>query len=328
MSGFEFLAEPVRRVLRETGISEPTPPQVEASPLIAKGENVLIVAPTGSGKTEAAILPLLSRLLVEGRGEGISLLYITPLRALNRDMLRRLEFWCTRLGLKIDIRHGDTPQSQRQRQSRNPPDVLVTTPETLQAILPGRRMRQHLQSLKSVVVDELHNLYESKRGVQLCVGLERLRRIAGEFQLVALSATVGSPEQSAEFLFGKRAHRVVKAVVPKEFKYAIEYPIPDAEDATLSKEVYTSVDFAARLSTMNEELESHRSALIFVNSRTVAEMLGEKLSRMRPGIGVHHGSLPREERERVEKAFKSGELKALVCTSTLELGIDIGLSTW
>src|SRR2546426_823561 len=324
VSVFDSLANPLRRVLEETGISEPTPPQIEASPLIARGENVLVVAPTGSGKTETAILPLLSRLLSEGHGKGISILYITPLRALNRDMLRRLEFWCKRLGLTIDVRHGDTPQSTRQRQSRQPPDLLVTTPETLQAILPGSRMRQNLESLKAVVVDELHNLYESKRGVQLCVGLERLRRVAGDFQLVALSATVGSPERTANYLFGERDHKVVQAIVPKEFKYRIEYPIPDPEDSTLSREVFTSVDFAARLSTINDLLEGHNSALIFVNSRTMAEMLGEKLGRLRPDIGVHHGSLPREERERTESAFKKGELKALVCTSTLELGIDIG----
>ena len=195
--GFEFLAEPVRGILEELGIHSPTPPQAEASPLIAAGENVLVIAPTGSGKTEAAILPLLSRLVKEGHGDGISIIYITPLRALNRDMLRRLELWCSRLSLTIEVRHGDTPLAQRQRQSRNPPDLLVTTPETLQAILPGARMRRNLATVKAVVVDELHNLVESKRGVQLTVGLERLKKVAGEFQLIGLSATVGSPEETA-----------------------------------------------------------------------------------------------------------------------------------
>ncbi len=165
-TGFEFLAEPVRGILDEMGILGPTPPQAEASPLIARGENVLVIAPTGSGKTEAAMLPLLSRLVKEGHGDGISIIYITPLRALNRDMLRRLEIWCTRLSLKIDVRHGDTPLAHRQKQSRDPPDLLVTTPETLQAILPGSRMRRNLATVKAVVVDELHNLVESKRGVQ------------------------------------------------------------------------------------------------------------------------------------------------------------------
>jgi ATP-dependent Lhr-like helicase len=320
----EYLTPAVRELLAETGITEPTPPQVRAWPLVARGEDVLVVAPTGSGKTEAALLPLLGRVVSEGHGEGISLLYITPMRALNRDMLKRLQVWCSKLGLSVDIRHGDTPQTQRARQSAHPPDVLVTTPETLQAVLPGRRMRENLSHLKAVVVDELHNLVESKRGVQLCVGLQRLRRVAPKFQLVALSATVGTPEVAAGFLFGDGRRTIVKAEAPKDFTYAIEYPVPDPSNQSAAKETYSAPDLAARLSRINALIDSHTSTLIFVNSRTVAEMLGEKLARLRKDVGVHHGSLPREERERVEQAFKSGLLKALVCTSTLELGIDIG----
>ncbi len=323
-SSFEALAPAVRALLDETGFTNPTPPQAKAWPLISRGENVLVVAPTGSGKTEAALLPLLSRLVTEGRGEGISMLYITPMRALNRDMLRRLQIWCGKLGLSVDIRHGDTPQSQRAKQSAHPPDVLVTTPETLQAILPGRRMRENLSHLKAVVVDELHNLVESKRGVQLCVGLNRLGKVAPDFQLVTLSATVGSPEVAARFIFGDKKCTVVKAEIPKEFTYAIEYPVPDPSSKSAARETYSAPDLAARLTRINDVIESHTSTLIFVNSRTVAEMLGEKLARLRKDVGVHHGSLPREERERVEQAFKDGQLKALVCTSTLELGIDIG----
>ena len=318
------MAPTVRGFLAETGIRDPTPPQVQAWPLVARGEDVLVVAPTGSGKTEAALLPLLSRLVSEGHGDGISLLYITPMRALNRDMLKRLQTWCSRLGVSVDIRHGDTPQAQRARQAAHPPDVMVTTPETLQAILPGRRMRENLSHLKAVVVDELHNLVESKRGVQLCVGLQRLRKISPKFQLVALSATVGTPEVAARFLFGEGERRIVRAEAPKEFTYAIEYPVPDPSTRSAAKETYSAPDLAARLSRINSLIESHTSTLIFVNSRTVAEMLGEKLARLRKDVGVHHGSLPREERERVEQAFKSGAIRALVCTSTLELGIDVG----
>jgi ATP-dependent helicase Lhr and Lhr-like helicase len=321
---FESLAPAVRGFLAETGLTEPTPPQVQAWPLIARGEDALVVAPTGSGKTEAALLPLLGRLVTEGHSEGVSLLYITPMRALNRDMLKRLQVWCARLGLTVDIRHGDTPQSQRAKQSAHPPDVLVTTPETLQAVLPGRRMRENLSHLKAVVVDELHNLVESKRGVQLTLGLQRLRKVAPRFQLVALSATVGTTDVAARFLFGDRKATIVKADAPKEFTYSIEYPVPDPMDQSAAKKTFTAPDLAARLSRMDRLIEEHTSTLIFVNSRTVAEMLGEKLARLRDDVGVHHGSLPREERERVEQAFKSGELKALVCTSTLELGIDIG----
>jgi len=321
---FDSLAQPVRALLVESGIGEPTPPQVEAIPLILDGKNVLVVAPTGSGKTEAAILPLLSNLVRGGPRHGISLLYITPLRALNRDMLRRLQFWCGKLSLTLDVRHGDTPQSQRERQSRNPPDVLVTTPETLQAMLPGRRMRVSLAGVRAVVVDELHNLVESKRGVQLTVGLQRLRKVAGGFQVVALSATVGSPQTAARFIFGQSPHEIVRAAAPKSVGYSVEYTTPRPEDAAVSRDAFTGIDMASRLSKMSDLIGSHNSTLIFVNSRTIAEMLGEKLNRMRGDVGVHHGSLPREERERVEGAFRSGQVKALVCTSTLELGIDIG----
>ena len=323
-AAFESLAPAVRNILEETGIRNPTPPQVQAWPLISKGEDVLVIAPTGSGKTEAALLPLLGKVVSEGHGEGISLLYITPMRALNRDMLKRLQTWSSRLGLSVDIRHGDTPQSQRARQAAHPPDVMVTTPETLQAILPGRRMRSNLSHLKAVVVDELHNLVESKRGVQLCVGLQRLKRVAPAFQLVALSATVGTPEVAARFLFGDGERAVVKVETPKEFAYAIEYPVPDQATQTAAKETYSAPDLAARLSRINELIESHASTLIFVNSRTVAEMLGDKLARLRKDVAVHHGSLPREERERVEQGFKDGRIKALVCVPEDELLVTSG----
>jgi ATP-dependent Lhr-like helicase len=323
-SGFSYISERVKNAAKQLGIERPTPPQQAASPLVAKGENVLIIAPTGSGKTEAAILPILSRVLEKKGKEGISVLYLTPTRALNRDLLKRLQILCERLGLTIQVRHGDTDKSERRKQSQNPPDLLVSTPETLQAILPGRRMRNNLSSLIAVVIDELHELIESKRGVQLAVGLERLREIAPSYQLVALSATLGDAEAAAKFIFGDRNFSIVKAEADKRYSFKVNMPLPDEETYQLGEGIYSPPDLAARLHTIERLIDSHTSTLVFVNSRTIAEMLGEKLSRIRNDVAVHHGSLPREEREKVENAFKSGRVKALVCTSTMELGIDIG----
>src|SRR5207245_1596569 len=208
---FALLSPPLKRLLHETGISKPTPPQVEAIPLIAQGDNVLIIAPTGSGKTEAALLPLIDRMIRNNDRQGISLVYITPLRALNRDLLKRLQTWSSKLGFSVEVRHGDTPAKDRRRMAVKPPDLLITTPETLQAVLPGRRMREHLRHVRSVIVDEIHELAGDRRGVQLTVGLERLREICvSGFQRVGLSATVGNPEEIALFLGGNQPVKIVQ----------------------------------------------------------------------------------------------------------------------
>ncbi len=320
---FKSFSETLRLAVESSGMVTPTPPQVLAWPHIVAGENVLLVAPTGTGKTEAALLPALDRLIRAGSSSAISILYITPMRALNRDMMKRLEFWGAKLNLDIQVRHGDTSAQTRRKQSLKPPDILITTPETLQAILPGTRMREHLKSVKVVVVDEVHALVESKRGVQLVVGLQRLAKLA-DYQLVGLSATIGDVKECGRFLFSNEPYKLLKVDMSKKVRYSIDYPVPSEADNLLSREIFATSELAARLSAINDLLDTHDSALIFVNSRTVAEMVGEKLGRIRKDVAVHHGSLPREERERVEEAFKEGRLKALVCTSTLELGIDVG----
>jgi ATP-dependent helicase Lhr and Lhr-like helicase len=324
---FGLFAKPVRSALAELGFSEATLPQkMAASPILA-GENVLLLAPTGSGKTEAVLLPIFSKLVQQTPRKGIAVIYVTPLRALNRDLLKRLSFWSSRLSISIEVRHGDTELKLRRRQAIFPPDMLVTTPETLQAILPGSRMRQHLRGVQCVVVDEVHELASSKRGVQLAVALERLREVVGrEFQRIGLSATVGNPDKVAQFLAGaERSVRIVEAVLPKGYRYHVENPVPVEADYDLARTLNTSPEAAARIRRVKELVDSHESTLIFVNSRTVAEMLGYRFNQLgRKDIAVHHGSLSKEERSQIEDEFKAGGLKAIVCTSTLELGIDIG----
>jgi ATP-dependent Lhr-like helicase len=204
-NAFEMLVKPVRRLIEQRGFSKPTEPQEKVIPKILEGKNVLLISPTATGKTEAAFLPILSMLLQQPKTPGIKVLYITPLRALNRDMLERLQWWCNNLDIKLAVRHGDTEQKERTRQSQCPPDILITTPETLQAILSGWLLRQHLQSLKWLVIDEVHELADSKRGSQLSLALERVRFLIGrDFQIIGLSATVGSPEKVAQFLVGNQ----------------------------------------------------------------------------------------------------------------------------
>jgi len=207
---FGLLATPVRKALIQLGFVEPTAPQEEAVPVVLSGENVLLIAPNGSGKTEAVLLPVFSNLIQKPKRKGISLLYITPLRALNRDMIKRLSYWSDELGISIEVRHGDTEVKIRRRQALHPPDMLVTTPETLQAILPGTRMQKHLRNVQHVIIDEVHELAESKRGVQLTVAFERLFEIVGrEFQRVGLSATVGNPKKVAGWIhrWNKSTHK-------------------------------------------------------------------------------------------------------------------------
>jgi ATP-dependent Lhr-like helicase len=325
-SVFSLLTEKVRVALSEMGLSVPTEPQTKAIPPILDGENILLVAPTGSGKTEAALLPVFSRFFESPSKEGISILYITPLRALNRDMLKRVSGWAQILGLTVEVRHGDTLAKVRRKQALNPPNMLLTTPETLQAILPGRLMKKNLSDVSFVIVDEVHDLAEDRRGVQLTLALERLREVAGhEFQRIGLSATVGNPKEMASFIAGTdRPVRVVEAFPPKSYRYTIECPVPDQRDYDLAGDLNVAPEAAARIRRILDLVNSHVSTLVFVNSRTNAEMLGHKLRELSKDIAVHHGSLSREERTAMEDKFKDGALKALICTSTLELGIDIG----
>src|SRR5579863_9488882 len=327
---FELLSAPLVAALKERGFDSPTDPQVKLVPIVREGKNALLMAPTGTGKTEAAIPPILDAMIREGptREKGTKLLYITPLRALNRDMLDRMQWWCKRFDIRLGVRHGDSSQAERTNLSFVPPDILITTPETLQIMLVGRRLRQNLSKLRWVVVDEVHELSEDKRGSQLSVGLERLRDVAEkEFQIVGLSATVGSPEKVAQFLVGSgRQCEVVRVPVEKTLALKVSAPRATPEDKILAEAIFSYPEVAARLRTIRELVEKYRSVLIFTNTRTEAEALSSRFRVWDPEfpMGVHHSSLSKATREAVERALKDGRLLGVICTSSLELGIDIG----
>jgi len=328
-NAFDLLVKPVRRLIKQRGFSKPTEPQEKTIPKILEGKNVLLISPTATGKTEAAILPVLSMLLQEPqRILGIKVLYITPLRALNRDMLERLEWWCNNLDIKLAVRHGDTETKERTRQSRSPPAILITTPETLQAILPGWILRQHLRHVRWVIIDEVHEMADSKRGSQLSLALERLRRIIGkDFQTIGLSATIGTPEKVAQFLVGNgRSVEIVQVPVARILRFKIVFPKPTAEDLKLSSKLYTHPEVAARLRIIRDYISKRKSVLLFTNTRAISEVLASrfKVWDIDFPVSIHHGSLAKPSRIAAERGLKNGELKGLVCTSSLELGIDIG----
>src|SRR5438094_4678770 len=329
-SAFSVLKPPVLKRLEKEGFLEASPIQELSIPAILKGENVLLIAPTGTGKTLAAILPVLDKFLNARSSEkihGISILYVTPLRALNRDLLRRLEEMGRDLDVKIEVRHGDTPTSARSRQAKSPPDMLITTPETLQSILVGKRMKEHLRAVRWVVVDEVHELATDERGVQLSIALERLLELTGrEFQRIGLSATIGEPERIGQFLVGTgRQVNILRSDEERGLQISIGSVSPTGKDHEEATRLGLPISTVARARKILGLIEDHKSTLVFTNTREHAEALASQLLALGAvGVKVHHGSLSRELREEAEKEFQAGSLRALICTSSLELGIDIG----
>lgn len=328
---FAQLHKPIRIHLEKIGLEEPSDIQRIAIPAILQGKNVLVIAPTGTGKTLASVLPIFS-LFLECRSRqetrGISILYVTPLRALNRDILRRLTDIGKELDIKVQVRHGDTSTSIRAMQAKSPPDMLVTTPETLQAILPGRRMREHLKGVRWVVVDEIHELATDERGVQLALALERLRHLSGrDFQRIGLSATVGEEEKVGQFLVGTaRPVTIAKSEELRQFEVKVEYVPPGSGDTKDSDRFGLPPTTIARAKKIAEIMSEKQSTLVFTNTREQAEAVGSQLHALAPNLAVrvHHGSLSREIREEVERGFQEGSVKGVICTSSLELGMDIG----
>lgn len=293
----------------------------------------MITAPTGSGKTEAAVIPLIDKMsrMPEGEKNGIMLLYITPLRALNRDLILRLEKICASNSVSISVRHGDTTQSERAKQARKAPMFMITTPETLQSILPTKYLGKALSNVKAVIVDEIHELYQSKRGAQLSIALERLERIAPGFQRIGISATIGDAGAVCSYLFNNREYKVAEDTKSKSMTVKVEMPRSgyDAELEPMKKRFGLDSSSLARISTIGNYIGSSKSTILFANTRQIVESLGNRLiyaDRLKNfgGIRVHHSSLDKEDRISTENAFKSGAVKSIVATSSLELGIDVG----
>lgn len=381
---------PVVRRWFERTFGEPSPPQAQGWPSISSGNNTLILAPTGSGKTLAAFLWAINHLVEQHLAEelppGVRILYISPLKALNNDIQRNLELPLAGIrreaqaeGLNLPpittaVRTGDTPQSQRAAMLRTPPDILITTPESLYLMLTSKQARKMFATVQYVIVDEIHSICGNKRGVHLSITLERLQQVADQdFVRIGLSATQRPLEDIAAFLGGQasdgkpRPVMIVDAGQKKQMDLLVECAPPDF--AELPAESVWPMVFAEML----RQILRHRTTLIFVNNRRLAERVAAKLNEMLMGddnegsgsgrtfnmyavprvigleksevggqssktrngnpesviprnelVQAYHGSMSRTARETMEAELKAGNLRCLVATSSLELGIDIG----
>ena len=324
----------------QSSFDEPTLCQRAAWPAIQDGKHTLIAAPTGSGKTLAAFLAAIDDLVRQGQNGPLAdetqIVYVSPLKALSNDIQHNLEQplngilevlkkrGLSEVGIRTMVRTGDTPQSARTAMRKHPPHILVTTPESLYILLTSDGGRETLRTVRSVIVDEIHAIAGSKRGAHLCLSLERLEALAGRRLVrIGLSATQKPIDVVARLLVGERKTETCEIVDTghvRERDLAIEIPDTPLE-AVMSGDAWGEIyDRIAQL------VVSHKTTLIFVNTRRLAERVSRHLSE-RVGeehVTSHHGSLAKEARHKAEQRLKAGDLKALVATASLELGIDIG----
>ena len=297
------------------GFQQLTEIQKKAVPTILQKKDSLIIAPTGSGKTECSVIPIFSLVKQSKKIGKIKVLYITPLRALNRDVFRRITRYAENDGLTIEIRHGDTSQSDRRKITKDPPDVLITTPETLVILLTQKKILDALSELEWVVIDEVHELLPSERGSQLSLSLERLQLSTNtEITRVGLSATIGNEDEAAKFVVGtKRKCKIIQDTSVRKYDVDVKYV-----DGTISDVAVSIIDYVKKLN-LNSPI------LLFTNTRGESEFLASILKEKSDiNIELHHGSLSKQVREETETLLREGKPGIVVCTSSLELGLDIG----
>ena len=325
----------------ENNFDDFTPAQKQAIPEIHKGNNILVSSPTGSGKTLTAFLSVINELTeLADKGEledKVYCIYISPLKALDNDIERNLEQPLREiekiakkpLGIRKAVRTGDTSQYQRNKMLKSPPHILITTPETLSILLVAPKFREKLSHVKYVIVDEIHSLAENKRGVHLSLSLERLQHLIGGYTRIGLSATVSPLEEVAKFLVGyeygnERDCILVDIDYLKELDIEVISPVDDiviADDEDTRMATYALIDELAM---------EHKTTLIFTNTRSATERYVYNLKKLygehfnNNNIMAHHSSLSKESRLKTEEKLKKGELKVVVSSTSLELGIDIG----
>ena len=348
----EFFSDRTRTWF-EQAFDAPTPAQVRGWPAIASGQHTLIQAPTGSGKTLAAFLYGIDRLTEEGAGKGLRLLYVSPLKALNYDVERNLRGPLAGIqsDLRVGVRTGDTSQKERQAMLRDHPDILITTPESLYLLLTSQA-REMLRSVRTLVLDEVHAVAGTKRGAHLALSVERLDRLVEQpVQRIGLSATQRPLEEIGRFVSGARPIQLVDAGTAKELDLQVIVPVDDmrelASTASLSTPILSDgVEMGSGVERNSQSIwpsiypeilrlvKEHRSTIVFVNNRRLAERLALRLNELAAeGVAnehrdeiarAHHGSIAREQRVEIEELLKRGAIPCLVATSSLELGIDMG----
>ena len=328
----------------QDALGVPTPIQKVAWPKIAEGKHVLVTAPTGTGKTFTAFLWAINQLVSGVWDIGqTSVLYVSPLKALNNDIQRNLivpleqlrrQFDKSNIAfpeIRVQTRSGDTPSSERRKMLRRPPEIFITTPESLNILLSTQSGQNIFSNLRTVVLDEIHAVVGSKRGTHLITAVDRLVPFSGEFQRIALSATVRPLKIVSEFVGGYRLSadpkhpqydpRSVSVIeVPGEKPYMMRVFFPEPQP-------YPTEDpWLSLIKDLKTIIANNRSTLIFVNNRRLCERITLKINagEDQPVAYAHHGSLSKPIREHVEYKLKNGELKAIVATNSLELGIDIG----